>query len=506
MVIDIKNGVTRHPAYRMNEPVNFSLGESEQMAIIGANGAGKNLLVDILTGKHPLLGDGVKYDFGDFASRMLSDNLKYIAFKDTYGTGDDNQYYQLRWNTHEEDNSPTVGSVLSEVFAMVQKSDRIISAVTEEERKQRCEEREAMRRLLYKAFGIHEIIEQKITHLSSGELRKFHLTRSLLSNPRLIIIDNPFIGLDANARDQFVHLFEVLIKETGIQVVLVLSKPADIPAFITHVVTVSDKVVGGKMTLDEYRDSMPCVPKNVLPDSMYQSILDLPTEYLTDCNIAIDFKDVTIKYGKRVILDKLNLTIKGGEKWALTGRNGSGKSTLLSIVCADNLQSYANNIVLFDMVRGTGESIWEIKRHIGYVSPELHRSYYRDIPAIEVVASGLSDSVGLYMRPKPEQMGVCLYWMEIFGVKHLANTSFLQLSSGEQRLVLLARAFVKDPALLILDEPLHGLDAINSRRVLDVVEAFAKRKGKTLIVVTHYMEEIPKCVDKVLTLKKVTQD
>lgn len=505
MVIEISNGVTRHPAYRMNKPVDFYLCESEQLAIIGENGAGKSMLVDILTGKHPLLGEGVKYDFGEFGSRMLSDNLKYISFKDTYGTGDDNQYYQLRWNTHEEDGSPIVGDALEETYNIVQHSDKIISSLSEEEKQRRNAERERMRGLLYEAFGINKIIEQKLTHLSSGELRKFHLTRSLLSNPRLIIIDNPFIGLDVVARNQFVKLFEILIKEIGIQVMLVLSRPSEIPSFVTHVVEISEKTVGKKMTFSEYMKVSPNIPEHVISDSMVQSIMDLPPNYLSDCNVAIDFKDVSIRYGKRTILDKLNFTIKGGEKWALTGRNGSGKSTLLSIVCADNLQSYANQIILFDKVRGTGESIWDIKRHIGYVSPELHRSYYRDIPAVDIVASGLSDSIGLYMRPKPEHMDVCHFWMNVFGIKHLANTSFLQLSSGEQRLVLLARAFVKDPALLILDEPLHGLDPMNSRRVLDVIETFAKRKGKTLIVVTHYMEEIPACVDKVLKLG-VSQD
>jgi len=505
MVIEISNGVTRHPAYRLNEPVDFYLCEGEQLAIVGENGSGKSMLVDILTGKHPLLGHGAKYDFGKFSSRMLSDNMKYIAFKDTYGTGDDNQYYQLRWNTHEEDDSPTVGEVLDETFIMVQNTDKIISSISEEERTKMNAERVAMRNLLYRSFSINNIIGQKITHLSSGELRKFHLTRSLLSNPRLVIIDNPFIGLDSVAREQFVELFKILIKETGMQVILVLSRPNEIPPFVTHVVTVCNKVVNGKITLSEYMKIQPNDPGRILSESIAQSILQLPSCYNTDYNVAIDFKDVSIRYGNRTILDKLNFTIKGGEKWALTGRNGSGKSTLLSIVCADNLQSYANQIVLFDKERGTGESIWEIKRNIGYVSPELHRSYYRDIPAIDIVASGLSDSIGLYMRPKPEQRDICLFWMNVFGIKHLANTSFLQLSSGEQRLVLLSRAFVKDPSLLILDEPLHGLDSLNSRLVLDIVETFSKRKGKTLIVVSHYLEEIPECVDNVLTLG-VSQD
>ena len=202
------------------------------------------------------------------------------------------------------------------------------------------------------------------------------------------------------------------------------------------------------------------------------------------------------------VLKDLDWTVKCGEKWALSGENGSGKSTLLSLVCADNPQSYACDITLFGRKRGSGESIWEIKKHIGYVSPEMHRAYLKNLPAIDIVASGLHDSVGLYKRPRPEQMAACEWWMDIFGIANLKDRNFLQLSSGEQRLVLLARAFVKDPELLILDEPLHGLDLYNRRLVKDVIETFCRRKDKTMIMVTHYQEELPACITNSLFLKR----
>ena len=185
---------------------------------------------------------------------------------------------------------------------------------------------------------------------------------------------------------------------------------------------------------------------------------------------------VCIRYGARTILKDLDWTVHNGEKWALSGQNGAGKSTLLSLVCADNPQSYACDIVLFDQQRGHGESIWDIKKHIGYVSPEMHRAYNRDMPAIRIVAS------------------VCRMWMRFFGIEDLAERTFLKLSSGEQRMVLLARAFVKDPELLILDEPLHGLDAKRGTLVKDIIDAFCQRKNKTLIMVTHYNENLPQCI------------
>mgnify|MGYP000909686218 FL=1 len=138
--------------------------------------------------------------------------------------------------------------------------------------------------------------------------------------------------------------------------------------------------------------------------------------------------------------------------------------------------------------------------HIGYVSPEMHRAYLKNLPAIDIVASGLHDSIGLYKKTHKEDIAICEWWMDIFGIKELKDRNFLQLSSGEQRMVLLARAFVKDPELLILDEPLHGLDMYNRRLVKDVIEAFCQRKDKTLIMVTHYKEELPACIDHSLYL------
>jgi molybdate transport system ATP-binding protein len=257
------------------------------------------------------------------------------------------------------------------------------------------------------------------------------------------------------------------------------------------------------MNLDEYKSFMELSPNHVLTDEKKQRILSLPyTDDVQPDGEVVRLNKVSIRYGERTILKELDWTINKGEKWALSGDNGSGKSTLLSLICADNPQSYACDIALFGKKRGTGESIWEIKKHIGYVSPEMHRAYLKNIPAIDILASGLHDSVGLYKRPNPEQMHICEWWMDILGIHELKDRNFLQLSSGEQRLVLVARAFVKDPELLILDEPLHGLDMYNRRLVKDVIEAFCMRKGKTLIMVTHYQEELPACITHSLYIRR----
>ena len=324
------------------------------------------------------------------------------------------------------------------------------------------------------------------------------LIKALIGKPNILILDNPFIGLDAQTRTLLQDLMKRLIMTTHLHVVLLLSRADEIPDFITHVVPVEGLICGEKKRKTDYSatlSSSKSMNVNIFKD--FSSC-----DYLNVNDEIVKLHKVCIQYDERIILKDLDWTIRVGEKWALTGENGSGKSTLLSLICADNPQSYACDISLFGRKRGTGESIWEIKKHIGYVSPEIHRAYLKNIPAIDIVASGLHDSVGLYVRPRPEQRGVCEWWMDLFGILGLKDRSFLQLSSGEQRLVLLARAFVKDPDLLILDEPFHGLDIRNRGMVKDIIEAFCKRKNKTMIMVSHYQEEFPKCITHLLHLKR----
>jgi len=426
-------------------------------AIAGPNGSGKTLYVDQLR------------------KQLASDRVRYIAFTDSYGVNVDGQYYlQLRWNQHDIDHeTPTVGELLQRAYLLAGEDTA---------------ERRQLRDQLYELFHMEEFLDKYIITLSSGELRKFQLTKTLFSDPKLLIMDNPFIGLDAETRDQLRDLLKLLADERDMEIMLVMSKTDDIPSFVSEV---------------KWMVKQESVPAHVLSDKKREAILSLPyTNSDYDCQRVIDMKNVSIRYGERTILRDLDWTVMNGERWALSGQNGSGKSTLLSLVCADNPQSYACDITLFDRPRGSGESIWDIKKHIGYVSPEMHRSYKRNLPAIRIVASGLMDSIGLYAVPNPQDYDKCRWWLDIFGIGDLADKPFLQLSSGEQRLVLLARAFVKDPQLLILDEPLHGLDLWNRRLTKDVIETFCQRRGKTLIMVTHYQEELPNVITNHLFLKK----
>ena len=433
-------------------------------AIVGRNGSGKTRYIDQLR------------------KTLASDRVRYIAFTDSYGVNVDGQYYlQLRWNQHDIDHeTPTAGELLQKAFLLAGEDTA---------------ERRALQQHLYGLFHMDTLLNKYIITLSSGELRKFQLTKTLFANPRLLIMDNPFIGLDAETRDQLKALLLLLAEEHDIEIMLVLSKTDDIPEYVSEVIELRDGTALPACSRQDYYDRQQPVPAHVLPATKREAILSLPyhdNDY--DCRCVVDMKQVSIRYDERTILKDVDWTVMNGERWALSGQNGSGKSTLLSLICADNPQSYACDITLFDRPRGSGESIWDIKKHIGYVSPEMHRSYKRNLPAIRIVASGLMDSIGLYAVPDQTDYEKCRWWLDIFDVGDLAERPFLQLSSGEQRLILLARAFVKDPQLLILDEPLHGLDLWNRRLVKDIIETFCQRRNKTLIMVTHYESELPACM------------
>ncbi|MBQ6081458.1 MAG: ATP-binding cassette domain-containing protein [Bacteroidales bacterium] len=290
---------------------------------------------------------------------------------------------------------------------------------------------------------------------------------------------------------------------------------------------------------------------------------------------VVEMRNINISYGERQIFRDLNWTVRSGERWNVTGPNGSGKSTLLSLVNADNPRAYSLDITLFDRRRGTGESIWDIKRHIGYLSSEMHSSFRENLPVLDIVRGGLGDRFGDRvpasglgdrfgdrvpasglgdrfgdrvpasglgsgdpisvkpggklteaqtdtdyrstinygsdlqqnpnnqtdsLQPHNTEDDYLLQWLRLFGAEHLAQRSYLTLSSGEQRYILLIRAFVKDPDLLILDEPFQGLDPALRHRAAAVINAFCSAKSKTLIFVTHYLDEVPGVVTHTLQL------
>ncbi len=481
-IISMKQGVARREDWRLRQPADFELCDGEHIAVVGDNGSGKTLFVEMIRGSHPLQGEGPVYDFSPSGSARASDNIVYICFKDSYGTRCDSLYYlQQRWNSMEiDEDALTVGQKLRKAREMAETGSHQYGTFVDN---------------VCKMFHLDALSDKYVVTLSSGELRKLTIACAIMGQPRVLVLDNPFVGLDAKARGTLRQTLETLVSMCRMQIVIVVGSSRDIPDFITHVVEVSGLVVGQKATREHYlgrHGSSAIVP---FSEEKRAAIKHLPyKEDAQAADIIVKMNDVSIKYGDRTVLHDVNWTIKNGECWALKGPNGSGKSTLLSLVCADNPQAYACDITLFDCKRGNGESIWDIKKHIGYVSPELHRAMKNDVEVVNVVASGLYNLTGCRRNCTAADREKAMFWIDVFGIGHLATRRYMSLSSGEQRLVLLARAFVKDPELLILDEPFHGLDDTNRNVVGNVISTFCSRRGKTLIMVSHYDTDFPECV------------
>ena len=485
--------------------LTWRIGKQENWAVVGPNGSGKTSLVEVLAGRLAVAEGEVRYYFreereanGATAARSFRDCVELISTHSSYAnqlTRSADRYHQQRFNATDAENSPLTREFLRDAFG-VSTGDH---SPNSGEKHQRIQE-------TAKRLGIELLLERRLLKLSNGETKRVLIARALLKDP-LLLLDNPFTGLDAGARENLRDLITQLIR-LGTKVVLVTSAE-EIPEGITHVLHLDHgRITGlygraafGNQSVENLTSALNCP---VIAGQHSASLPLLPSFEPTpggaSFQIAVRMRAVNAVYGGKKVLTNIHWTVRKGEKWALLGPNGSGKSTLLSLITGDNPQAYANDLTLFDNPRGSGESIWDIKRRIGFVSPELHAHYAASVPCWQVVASGYFESVGLHAsctEPQREQIGACL---GLLGIRHLGEESFTRISAGEQRMVLLARALVKDPPLLILDEPCQGLDRPHTEAFKSLVEHACRSAHRTLIYVTHYAAEIPDCVEKVLRL------
>lgn len=281
-IVNINNVVTRLPELRFAEPFSWKINEGEQWAIVGPNGAGKTLIADLMQRKFALKEGEVTFGYDE----KISNLIKSIAFKDIYSLADcRNSYYQQRWHSTETDEVPTVEDILKE-YSGTTDLHQILSF-----------------------FGIEDLLPKKLIFLSSGELRKFLVVRSLLNHPRILILDNPFIGLDAASRDVLVHLLQQMAKLDNVQVILLLSNPDDIPEMITHVLPVYNRTPYPPQTRADFMGRTDLLA-HLFPD--YSGDISLPASVKKTSTHEVTFRmeHVSIKYGSRTILKELDWEVK----------------------------------------------------------------------------------------------------------------------------------------------------------------------------------------------------
>ncbi|MXN89863.1 ATP-binding cassette domain-containing protein [Flavobacterium sp. Sd200] len=450
--------------------LTFTIAKGEQWALTGKSGSGKTTLLEAIAGKRLIIGTDI----------IRPKNVVLVspkpAFKNLANTS--NFYYQQRFNSADAEDAQTVTEYLE--TAVKTKGKWTLDNVLDR-------------------LNLRYLADKEVIKLSNGETRRLLLAEALLKNPELLLLDSPLVGLDVQSRADF-NMLLADITASGIQVVITATTE-ELPECITHVAVLDNCTVRQTLAAPDFKNNLiQQTSKAQLDQNLLQKLLNHnpipPYEFI------VNMSDVVIQYGDKTILDHVDWTILQGECWALSGHNGAGKSTLLSLINGDNPQAYANDIVLFDRKRGTGESIWEIKKNTGFVSPELFQYFPGDSSCSNVIESGLYDTLGLFRNPLPKNKELIANWMQLLGIEAYANTLFRNVSGAVQRSYLLARALIKNPPLLILDEPTQGMDDEQRENFKHLINTICSNSNVTLIYVSHYIQDIPECVTKKLVLEK----
>ncbi|AHM58397.1 ABC transporter [Flammeovirgaceae bacterium 311] len=490
-LITFKDITVRYLNKVIFENLSFKVNRGENWAITGTSGSGKSALLETLAGNFNIIKGHAAYPF--FEKYVDRNNIKdplirwqqliaHIAARHNFRTLSNTTeiYFQQRFNAADVENLPTVINYLTTQLPLSHSSVWTYQHTIER-------------------LKLTNLLDKQLIMLSNGETKRLLLAAALLRNPVLLLLDNPLSGLDLEARQDFNKLLPE-ITASGIGVVMTTAR-TEIPKGITHIAELERGKIIRQIPKSSYAaEKTDSQASPTINTTELEAMLHIhpPRSY----NSLIDMQDVSIRYGEKVVLKNINWKVKQGENWALMGHNGAGKSTLLSLINADNPQAYANHIVLFDVLKGQGESIWDIKKKIGFVSPELFQYFPMDSSCLQVVESGFYDTLGFIRSQSKENTELSLRWMRLLEIEEHAGKTLKSVSASVQRLCLLARALVKNPPLLILDEPVQGLDLHQQEHFKQLINMICQSGNTSLIYVSHYQEEIPSCVTHMLRLEQ----
>ncbi|WP_461100609.1 ATP-binding cassette domain-containing protein [Spirosoma koreense] len=448
------------------DAITLSIRTGECWAIVGPTGSGKTTLLQAIAGQLLPTSPGM-------LTRKAS--LEFVSFKEessrfSYSGYFYQQRYQATMGDKPEGEDPSYHAIPT-VRNFLQFTD--------------SPENNA----LIQRLGIDPLLDRSFLKLSNGQTRKARIGKALLRHPTVLLLDNPFVGLDKAFRAELTGWLSELI-EHGLTLILVV-EPEDVPPFVTHILALNNGRVQWQGSKVDYS------PKNEpLPDVSLPVLQTKPQP--VDFTEAFRLQHVTVQYGETVILKDINWAIRAGERWALLGQNGAGKSVLLSLLYGDHPQAYANDVRVFGFRRGkAGESIWDVKRRIGFVSPELHLYFPQQLSVRQVALTGLTDTLTPPRRISPETEADLAQLLAYFELAHTEDRPFRTLSAGEQRLVLLIRALLKNAPVLLLDEPFQVIDARHIERARRLIASFS---NKTILFVTHNQHELPENVDQIFDL------
>lgn len=471
-ILEIQNLSFQFGSNVVLKNLNFKINKNENWQIGGPSGTGKTTIAKIISGEIKNFEGNIKINFDE--NSELKQKVVYVSnwYQFTNLEGDRNFYYQQRYNKFAKNDTLTVFAELNHFAQKEQLDFKNVEKYLE-------------------IFDFQNFKEQQLIELSSGEHKKLQLVKAFWLKPQILIIDQPYTGLDVKSRKNLNQIFENLTQE-GITLLLI-NNDDEVPSCINRFAEIKNGSFLELTHHSEITKGEERTPKE-LP-----YFLQKPPK--TASKVMVKMENVNVSYGEKKVLKNINWQLNEGERWLLQGPNGSGKSTLLSLLNGDHPQAYANQIYLFGKKRGSGESIWDIKEKIGIISPELHWYYDLNANVAQTIASGFFDSMSLYQKLSFEQQQKLEQILHFFDLKDDKNKKLNTLSLGKQRLALLARTIVKNPELLILDEPCQGLDVQQTKYFNRVVDDLCK-SGHTLIYVGHFESQLPETLSHKLILEK----
>ncbi len=455
--------------------IDWTVAPGEHWACLGLNGAGKTSLARILTRQ------ATHYSGALMRSPRLEEGgVAYVCFEQAKALCErDRKLDDSEFRADASDPGTPVQAL-------------ILGGRAPDERFQHWTERLAMRHFLHRGLRF----------ISTGEMRKALLVKAILSAPALLILDSPLDGLDRASQAEMHWIIDELL-QSEVTVLLLCRQLEDVPAGITHILVLQ----AGKTLACAAREK-------ILTDTAVHALMNPPIADLGELpppaarpydvpvgKPLLELRDVTVRYGDLTVLRNVNWLFGPGHHCSIAGPNGCGKTTLLSLVTGDNHKAYGQDITLFGIRRGSGESVWDIKQKFGQLDTQLQLNFRRGMRVLEVVVSGFFDTVGLYDAWGDAQRGNAEQWLAALGLAAYSRESFDALSFGLQRMVLLARAMVKSPVILLLDEPTLGLDGHHRKLILRAIDHIAANCDTQIIFVSHSAGETPACINQHLSFE-----
>lgn len=461
--------------------LRWSLCAGENWAVLGGNGSGKSTFLKLLRGElAPAPGGMGRRVYGFDGDEQIT----AVGVKEHMALV--SPELQTRYLTQEWGLS--VREVIHSGVAFSEYAPSRLSA----------EEKERVWRVV-DMLGINRLLRRNVQALSTGELRKVLIARALAGAPRVLVCDEVCDGLDARSRAGLLSALDRAAR-SGTQLLLTTHRNEELIPSITHKLVLRD----GRIVESGDRSAQPRgqaaagsrrreeAEQFGIPKSSASS-----PRRLRESRPLIQIEQADVFLNERRVLRNINLEIKTGEHWAVLGPNGAGKSTLLKLVVGDLRPAWGGRVRRFEFT--PKNTIWEVKRRIGIVSPELQSNYRDDVTGLEAIASGFTSSIGVMVKPTRKEFAEAARLAKQLGLAKLARKSVLAMSYGEVRRILLARALVHRPDLMICDEPFDGLDAIGRGQISTLLEAVAA-SGTTLVLVTHHADDLPACLTHVIEL------